>query len=224
MLPNHLSSLTTAAGTISLGCSVYSTRYANVEGPVTAIRTTPTGPTIEVLGRHSDFAQYYRLLAEPAPEAVAINEQATTPVISGTYEVRLPGESDRVYFAQTVAEVIALLNLKIGVAADDVAYATERIERATAAGKCDDIRFRGSFGFTGQLAYVSTGKERAAPLFAIGDKVLFFKSNPVYTVSGIRLYYDDRRQYGATTWQYEYAESRTKHYAMREHDTQAAPV
>jgi len=206
MNPNNLLSIDTAAGTITLGSTVRSTRYADVQGPVTAIRRQPGGASIEVSGRHSDFSQYYQLLAPPCPQAQEIFTQALVPVLSGRFELRLPGDGDRIYFAETAEQVLALLDLRIGLSHDFREQDLRAVAGTETSERGDEVRFRGTYGGVGQLAYVRRGQPRPAPAYAVGNRVCFYSST-VATISGIRLYADDRRQYGATTWFYEYAEA-----------------
>ena len=138
----------------------------------------------------------------------------------------MPAAGDRIYFAETPAQVIALLRLTIGIHPDRVQEETDYLALAAQAGRCQELRFRGWFGHVGELAYVSMGQIRPRPLFKIGSKVRFFNQAPDYTVSGICLVQPVRgvagEPYGATVWHYFYAEARNQALAMSEKNTAAA--
>lgn len=219
MLPN-LTAIETHAGRIIMGATVRSTRY-DVQGSVTAIRWTGYYYSIEVDNRHSDDAGLYELLSAPTyPGFNYVNPNAQQ-VLSGNFEVLLPGEGDRIYFAGNAAQAVALVAATIGLwdQAHDVAYLTERAE----AGPVDELRFRGSAGIVGQLAYVSTRQPRPAPKFRVSDQVQFFAGHPACMVSGLALY-KDRLNYGKTEWHYFYAEAKGNHRPISEADTSPAPV
>lgn len=206
MLPN-LQSIETAAGKIVLGATVRSTRYRDVQGLVTAIMWTGFYFSIQVDGRHSDAAHQYELLDTPARTAADVYSQNLNPhyqvATSGALEVLLPGEGDRIYFADTAQQAIALVAAAIGVRdqAEEVAHLTKALER----GPVCELRWRGYTvpGSIGQLAYISTAQERPAPLFGIGAQVRFYNGTKPNTVSGVALY-KDRRNYGKTQWHYSY--------------------
>lgn len=126
-------------------------------------------------------------------------QQAT----SGALEVLLPGEGDRIYFADTPEQAIALVGAAIGVQNQDeeVAYLT----RALARGPVSELRWRGYTrpGSIGQLAYINTAQERPAPLFASGAPVRFYFGITPNVVNGVALY-KDRLNYGKTQWYYSY--------------------
>lgn len=228
MLPN-LQSIETAAGKIVLGANVRSTRYNNVQGLVTAIMWTGFFYSIQVDGRHSDAAHQYELLESPQRSAADVNARNLNPhyqtATSGALEVLLPGEGDRIYFADTPAQAIALVAAAIGVRdqAEEVAYLT----RALARGPVSELRWRGYTrpGSIGQLAYISTAQQRPAPLFAIGAPVRFYRGTKPNTVSGMALY-KDRLNYGRTQWHYSY-EGATRYaqpFAESHTVAEAAPV
>lgn len=206
MLPN-LQSIETAAGKIVLGATVRSTRYRDVQGLVTAIIWTGFFYSIQVDGRHSDAAHQYELVESPPRTAADLHSQNLNPhyqtATSGALEVLLPGEGDRIYFADTPQQAIALIAAAIGVQDQEreVAYLTRALER----GPVQQMRWRGYTGpnSVGQLAYVSTAQERPEPRFAIGAAVRFYGGSKPDTVSGIALY-KDRRNYGKTQWHYSY--------------------
>lgn len=216
MLPD-LNDIETNAGRISLGSTVRSTRYHDVQGIVTLIRWTGYWYSIQVDGRHSDNAANYELLSTKTfPGFNYVNPNAQQ-ALSGKFEVELPGEGERIYFADTAEQAIALVAAAIGLRDEqgEVAYLKRRAE----AGRVDQLRWRGcAASCAGQLAYISTGQVREAPRFAVGDCVSFFHG-AANTVSGVALY-KDRRNHGQVQWHYFYAAAQGKHRPMSEADTQ----
>lgn len=137
----------------------------------------------------------------------------------------LPGEGDRIYFAETAEQAIALLAATIGLRdqAREVKYLKQRAE----AGPVDELRWRGQAvgSIVGQLAYVSTGtdKQHPVPQFLVGHQVHFFSPHTTHTISGLALY-KDRLNYGKTQWHYFYEGAKGSHYPMSEAHTTAAPA
>lgn len=232
MLPD-LKDIETTAGRIALGATVRSTRYPDVQGAVTAIRWTGYYYSIEVDGRHSDNAANYELLSPKTfPGFNYVNPNAQQ-ALSGNFEVELPGEGERIYFADTAEQAIALVAATIGLRDQDeeVAYLKRRAE----AGPVKELRWRGcAASCVGQLAYISTRQERPAPRFAVGeavcfwsghatnhDAVCFHAGHPPKTVRGVALY-KDRRNNGQAQWHYFYAEARGDYYPMSESETRSA--
>lgn len=131
----------------------------------------------------------------------------------------MPGEGDRIYFADTAEQAIALLAATIGLS--DVEYLKQRAE----AGPVDELRWRGQAvgSIVGKLAYVSTGtnKQHPEPKFLVGHQVHFFSPHTTHTVSGLALY-KDRLNYGKTQWHYFYAGAKGSHHPMSEAHTTAA--
>lgn len=213
----------TPAGRIHVGATVrHHTRSAQGTGLVTEIRPFAGTHRIEVNGRHSDVAELYELLAEPEPIAQAIIDQHAQGVTSGAFEVYVPREQDRIFFAETPAQVVALLARLIGVLPSRVQEETDRIARAAQAGKCSELSFRGSFGTVGQLAYVSTGQGHPLPKFRLNDRVTFYSGGEARTVSGILLCKSSYGpQAGKPAWHYYYAEQRQA-FPMPEHGTAPA--
>ena len=226
MLPNR-QSIETAAGKIVLGATVRSTRYAGVQGLVTAIFWSGYTYSIQVDNRHSDEASKYELLATPPRTQADVNAQNLNPfyqfATSSDFEILLPGEGDRIYFADTAAQAIALVAAAIGVhdQEQEVAYLTQRAE----AGPVDELRWRGYTvpSAIGQLAYISTRKERPAPQFKINDQVRLQLSTTDRTVSGVALY-KDRLNYGKTKWHYIYAGGPWMGHPLGEDYLQAIPA
>lgn len=223
MLPN-LQAIETAAGRIVLGATVRSTRYRDVRGLVTAILWTGFYYSVQVDGRHSDRADAYELLESPQRTAADVYSQNLNPhyqeATSGALEVLLPGEGDRIYFAENARQAIALVAAAIGVQdpAAEVAYLTRALER----GPVSELRWRGYTvpGSIGQLAYISTAQERPAPRFAVGDAVRFHNGTKPNTVSGVALY-KDRLNYGRTQW--HYAHEGAGRYAQPYAEAHTAP-
>jgi len=207
MLPNR-QSIETAAGKIVLGATVRSTRYAGVEGIVTAIFWSGYTYSIQVDNRHSDEASKYELLSTPPRTQADVNAQNLNPfyqfATSGDFEILLPGEGERIYFADTAAQAIALVAAAIGI--HDQEHEVKYLTDAAAAGPVDELRWRGCTvpNSIGQLAYISTRKERPAPQFKLNDQVRLERSGTDRTVSGLALY-KDRLNYGKTKWHYIYA-------------------
>jgi hypothetical protein len=207
MLPNR-QSIETAAGKIVLGATVRSTRYAGVQGLVTAIFWSGYTYSIQVDNRHSDEASKYELLSTPPRTQADVNAQNLNPfyqfATSGDFEILLPGEGERIYFADTAAQAIALVAAAIGI--HDQEHEVKYLTDAAAAGPVDELRWRGCTvpSSIGQLAYISTRKERPAPQFKLNDQVRLERSGTDRTVSGLALY-KDRLNYGKTKWHYIYA-------------------
>ena len=222
MLPN-LPAIETHAGRIALGATVRSTRYANVQGVVTAIYWNGYAYTIEVNKRYSDDAGKFELLSENTHQGFNYVNPNTQQVLSGPFEVLLPGEGDRIYFAADAEQAIALVAATIGLA--DQVREVEYLKQRADAGPVDELRWRGQAvgSIVGQLAYVSTGKQHPAPKFLVGHQVHFFSPHTTHTVSGLALY-KDRLNYGKTQWHYFYQGAQGTHHPMSEANTTAAPA
>lgn len=217
MLPD-LTAIETHAGRLIIGATVRSTRYPNVQGAVTAIRWMDYQYSIEVAGQHSDSAANYVLLSPPTfPGFNYVNPNAQEAT-SGSFEILLPGEGDRIYFADTAQQAIALVAAAIGL--DDPERETAYLTKLAEAGPVDERRWRGNAGIVGQLAYVSTRQAHPSPRFAVGARVTFFNGHTTNTVRGLALY-KDRLDYGQTQWHYFYAEALGNH-PMSEAHTAAA--
>ncbi|TVT36800.1 hypothetical protein FNT36_25135 [Hymenobacter setariae] len=222
MLPN-LPAIETRAGRIALGATVRSIRYRDVQGSVTAIYWNGYHYAIEVNNRHSDDAGQYELLSAPTFQGFNYVNPNTQQLLSGKFEVLLPGEGDRIYFADTAEQAIALLAATIGL--NDQVREVEYLKHRAEAGPVDELRWRGQAvgSIVGQLAYVSTGKQHSAPRFLVGHQVRFYSGHSTSTVSGLALY-KDRLNYGQTQWHYFYDEARGIHPPMSEAHTTAAPA
>ncbi len=222
MLPN-LPAIETHAGRIAIGATVRSTRYRDVQGLVTAIYWNGYAYIIEVNSRHSDDAGQYELLSAPTHQGFNYINPNTQRVLSSKFEVLLPGEGDRLYFANTAEQAIALLAATIGLR--DQAREVEYLKHRAEAGPVDELRWRGQAvgSLVGQLAYVSTGKQHPAPKFLVGHQVYFFSPHTPHTVSGLALY-KDRLNYGKTQWHYFYEGAQGSHHPMSEAHTTAAPA
>ena len=226
MLPN-LKSIETLAGLFMLGSIVRSARLANVQGTVTAIAWAGDGYTLQVGTHFTDPATAFELISTPARTAADVFSQNLNPhyqtATSGVLEVLLPGEGERIYFAQTPEQAIALVAAAIGVKdqAEEVAYLKRALER----GRVDELRWRGYTvpSAIGQLAYVSTAQERPAPLFAIGTPVRFYNGSTDKIISGVALY-KDRLNYGKTEWRYTYEGAGRYDQPYAESFTEAAPA
>ena len=222
MLPD-LKDIETRAGRFTIGATARSTKYRNVQGTVTAIRWTGCFYSIEITGQpgtgpHSDNAANYELLSPltwPTFNYVNPNAQQAT---TGEFEVLLPGERDRIYFADTPEQAIALVAATVGL--DDQEREVAYLKQLVEAGPVDERRWRGNAGIEGQPAYISTRQQRPAPRFNLGDSVTFYGHTP-RTISGIALY-KSRENYGLTEWHYYYAEALGNHYPMSESMTQPA--
>jgi hypothetical protein len=200
MLPN-LPAIETRAGRLAIGATVRSTRYRDVQGLVTAIYWNCYHYAIEVNNRHSDDAGQYELLSAPTHQGFNYVNPHTQQLLSGQFEVLLPGEGDRIYFAETAEQAIALLAATIGLR--DQAREVEYLKQRAAAGPVDELRWRGQAvgSLVGQLAYVSTGQPHPAPQFLVGHQVRFYGGHTTSIVSGLSLY-KDRLNYGQTQWHY----------------------
>ena len=219
MLPN-LPAIETRAGRIAIGAEVKSTRYP-VQGLVTAIVWAGYFYAIQVDNRHSDDATHYELLSEPTYQGFNYVNPFAQEATSGTFEVIVSGEGDRIYFAEDAHQAVSLLAATIGLKTPQhwVEYLMQRAE----AGPVDELRFRGEAvnSITGLLAYVSTRQERPAPLFAPGQMVTFYTGHALNTVRGVALY-KDRRDHCKTVWHYFYAGGHAGHHPMSEAHTTAA--
>lgn len=220
MLPN-LTAIETHVGRIIIGATIRSTRYANVQGRVTSIFWNGYHYGIEVDKRHSDDAGKFELLSAPTWPGFNYVNPNTQQVLSGNFEVLLPGEGDRIYFADTAAQAIALVAAAIGLA--DQERETAYLAELAQAGPVDERRWRGSAGIVGQLAYVSTGQQHPEPKFLVGHQVRFYSGHTTNTVSGLALY-KDRLNYGKTQWHYFYEGAKGTHHPMSEAHTTAAPA
>jgi hypothetical protein len=177
--------LDTTAGRLALGATVRSTTSSR-EGLITEFVPTGQGePTVMLNDRHGEQAANLVLVAPPEPTAEAIISQDAEPVLSGTFEVMVPGQYERVYFADTPEQVIRLLARLIGIR--NVAQETADLARM-AEGQAVDLRFRGSFGIVGQLAYVYAGHARELPRFGLGQQVHRAGTQQADTVTGIQLH------------------------------------
>jgi hypothetical protein len=215
MLPNLLD-IETRAGRITIGATVQSILNRDVQGTVTAIRWAGSYFAVEVDSRHSDNAANYELLSYPTFPTFGYTNPNAQEATSGEFEVMLPGEGERVYFAADAQQAIAMVAAAIGLIdqEEEVAYLTRRAQ----AGPVQELRWRGRSG----LAYVSSRQERPAPLFAVGQRVRFHSDHATNTVRGLALY-KDRQNYGQWQWCYFYAEARGNHRPMSEAMTKAAP-
>ncbi|WP_201982616.1 hypothetical protein [Hymenobacter rubidus] len=216
MLPN-LPAIETHAGRIVIGATVRSTRYRDVRGLVTAIYWNGYHYAIQVNDRHSDDAGQYELLSENTHQGFNYVNPHTQQVLSGQFEVLLPGEGDRIYFANTAEQAIALLAATIGLR--DQAQEVEYLKQRAAAGPLDELRWRGQAvgSIVGQLAYVSTGtgKQHPEPKFLVGHQVHFYSPHMTYMISGLALY-KDRLNFGQTLWHYFYDGAQGTHHPMSE--------
>lgn len=223
MLPN-LPAIETRAGRIAIGAEVKSTRYP-VQGTVTAIVWAGYFYAIQVNNRHSDDAAHYELLSPLTFQGFNYVNPFSQEATSGNFEVLLPGEGDRIYFADDAHQAIALIAATVGLKRpqEGVEYL---MQRAEAGAVVDELRWRGEAvgSVVGQLAYVSTRQQRPAPLFAIGQPVTFYSGHTLNTVSGLALY-KDRKNYSKTQWHYFNAEAHHGHHPMSEaHTTAAQPA
>ena len=221
MLPN-LPAIETRAGRIAIGAEVKSTRYP-VQGLVTAIVWAGYFYAIQVDNRHSDDAAHYELLSAPTYQGFNYVNPFSQQATSGPFEVLLPGEGDRIYFADDAHQAISLIAATIGLKNPPqwVEYLMQRAE----AGPVDELRWRGEAvgSIVGQLAYVSTRQERPTPRFAIGQPVTFYNGHTPNSVSGLALY-KDRLNYGKTQWHYFYEGAKGNHHPMSEARTTALMV
>jgi hypothetical protein len=236
MLP-ELKDIETKAGRISIGSTVRSTRFRDVEGLVTAIRWTAYFFSIEVDGRHSDNAANYELLSQPRHDLFNYTNPNAQQALSGQFEVLLPGEGDRIYFADTAEQAIALVAATVGLydQEQEVKYLKYRAE----GGPLKEVKWRGNAAVCeGQPAYISTSQQREAPRFAVGDLVCFWTGHKTNNdavcfhaghhgkkVSGVALYTDRRPgHYGKTQWHYFYEGEKGNYRPMSEADTSLATL
>lgn len=199
-MSHPLTTVTTDAGTFTLGSFASTFRLEPLSGQVTSIWQTGLGTTIEINGRRSAPADCFNLDAGPDPVAHALLNQHRQGVAAGAFEVRLPAEDDRIFFCSSAEEVIALLARTIGLNDQDreLAY----LNQAVALGPLKELRWRGAFGTVGQLAYVSTAQDRPAPQFAIGAQVTSLDMDGTHAVEGIKLLYNHRTTGSQGHWYY----------------------
>jgi hypothetical protein len=138
--------------------------------------------------------------------------------------VLLQREGDRIYFADTTEQAIALLAATIGLS--DQAREVRYLKRRAEAGPVDDLRWRGQAvcSLVGQLAYVGTDKQHPQPKLLVGHQVRFYSGHTTNAISGLALY-KDRLNYGKTQWHYFYEGAEGSYHPMSEAHTQpAVPV
>ncbi|QKG59160.1 hypothetical protein GKZ68_20995 (plasmid) [Hymenobacter sp. BRD128] len=156
--------------------------------------------------------------AAPTPAARAILTQALTPVLTGAYEVYVPAQLGRLYFADHPGQVLELLEALVGLE-----YGRHRQRdpqgRALASRVAREpgLLLRGARG----EAEIYACRARARPLFQVGDWVHFFNLSTAYQIVGIGLYEDPRRL-GGTTWAYYYAGAAGAGRPITEAQTMAA--
>ena len=151
------------------------------------------------------------------PAASAILVQASQPVLTGAYEIYVPTQQGRIYFADQPRHVLELLETLIGL---DYRAHRQRDPHGSSlaqrvAGQAPVLQ-----GRTGE-AEVSVGRQRPQPRYRVQEWVHFFNLSTAYRIVGIGLY-EDCRQVGATTWAYFYAGAAGAGRPIAEHQTTAA--
>lgn len=140
---------------------------------------------------------------------IAVTEQARAGVTSGAYEIYIPSQDDRVFFADTREQMMQFLDDMIGIAKSDWSRQQQQQTLTT----IDTLRggitkwHQPWHGDRGQIAYVAAAGEASArkkPRFQVGDRVRFYMEAESYTVTGLSLKY--HRVQNRTSWQYHYAE------------------
>jgi hypothetical protein len=153
------------------------------------------------------------------PAASAILVQASQPVLAGAYEIYVPHQQGRIYFADQPRHVLELLEVLI-----DLDYRVHRQrdphgnDLAQRVAEREQV-LQGRYG----EAEVRVGQHRPPPLYRVGQQVHFFGLSTSYQVVGIGLY-EDYRQMGATTWAYFYAGAAGAGRPISEQQTNAAII
>jgi hypothetical protein len=182
----YLEFLDTPSGRLTIGATARSSQ-SDAQGIVTGIQETHydalSSHSVQIDGRQWEPAAQVVLVAPVPADVQLLLDQAQHGVTSGAFEVQVCQEGNRVYFADTAEQVMQLLGIKIGIHPDFAVEETERLKAAAAAGLRRELRFRGCFGISGPLAYVSSYQQRAAPLFAIGQTIYLYDGYTPYTVS-----------------------------------------
>lgn len=127
--------------------------------------------------------------------------QAFTPVLTGAYEIYVPAQQGRLYFADHPRHVLELLEALVGL---EYGRHRQRDPQGQAlagwVAREPGLLLKGTRG----EAEVYPGRPRAQPLFQVGDWVHFFGLSTASQIVGIGLYEDPRRLEG-TLWAYYYA-------------------
>lgn len=137
--------------------------------------------------------------------SVSLEQQAHLGVTAGSYELYLPGLDNRVLFAQSVDQVLGLLDCYLRVDAQ-----LERSVRTLLAKprQLTDGITRGSSQVSdgsGKVAYLATGAtSRRLPRHAVGDSVRFYLESESYFVTGLSLQYVLEER--TTQWLFHYGE------------------
>lgn len=226
MLPN-LPAIHTRTGRIAEGSSVRplcqnsALSTAPEAGLVTAVVWTGNSYALQIDGKGRYNPEQVALLSANTYAGFNYVNPNAQWATSGTFEVVLPGEGDRIYFVHTPEQVVTLLAATIGLQEPEREVAF--LKRALEAGPLSELRWRGQAvgQLVGQLAYVSSSQQRPRPAFLVGDKVRFSEHGALNTISGVALY-KDRLNYGKTRWHYFYAEQKGVHHPLSEDTARAA--
>lgn len=135
----------------------------------------------------------------------SVDGQARKGVTTGLYEIYLPAQQHRIFFADSPDQVLSLLDAYLQVDA-----ALVQLVRTTLA--TSHLMTAGISRWSsrvvdeqGQVAYLAAGaKSRRLPRHAIGDSVRFYLESESYWVTGLSLQFIPEEN--STRWLYHYGE------------------
>lgn len=150
--------------------------------------------------------------------SVSIDQQARKGLTAGVYELYLPGQQHRILFADSVEQLLGMLDCYLRVDAE-----LEQTVRAVVAkpSQLTDGITRWSSRLTdagGQVAYLAAGaSSRRLPRHGVGEFVRFYLENESYRVTGISLQFDPVEN--SATWLYHYGEGERLGWGVSERIT-----
>lgn len=136
---------------------------------------------------------------------ISVDRQARKGVTTGVYELYLPGQQHRIFFADTPDQVLSILDAYLLVDAALVESVQNTL--ATKHQLTNGISRWSSrvVDEHGQVAYLAAGAtSRRLPRHAVGDSVRFYLESESYWVTGLSLQFIPEEN--ATRWLYHYAE------------------
>ncbi|WP_139926510.1 hypothetical protein [Hymenobacter sp. DG01] len=137
--------------------------------------------------------------------SVSIEQQARKAVTAGKYELYLPGLQHRILFADSVDQVLGLLDCYLQV--DAQMEHSVRTLLAKPSQLTDGIT-RWSARVSdeaGTVAYLAAGAaSRRLPRHTVGDSVRFYLENESYFITGLSLQFQPEEN--STRWMFHYGE------------------